>query len=133
MTALSDLVNRRLQEIGGMSNRSMAAASGGLFSHGTAAKIVNGTHGDVEENTIIGLARALQLPESAIRRALGLPAKQSPFVLPDRANRLNQRQRSTIIRVIDTMLMPNEATQADDQQGTVTPLRAARKGRPEHL
>jgi hypothetical protein len=108
MSALSDLVNRRLQEIGGLSNRGMAAASGGLMSHGTAAKIVNGRHGKVEEQTIIGLARALQLPESTIRRTLGLPAKQAPFVLPDRANRLTQRQRSAIMRVIDAMLVPVE-------------------------
>jgi hypothetical protein len=88
MSALSDLVNRRLQEIGGLSNRGMAAASGGLMSHGTAAKIVNGRHGKVEEQTIIGLARALQLPESTIRRT--------------------QRQRSAIMRVIDAMLVPVE-------------------------
>lgn len=126
MTALSDLVNRRLFEMGGMSNRAMAAASGGLMSHATAAKVVNGRHGDVEENTIIGLARALHLPESTLRRALGLPNKQAPFVLPDRANRLTPRQRAAIVKVIDAMLVPQEE---QGQSGVGEPiLRSVARG-----
>lgn len=95
----------------GLTGRGIAKASGGLMTHGTAAKLVNATHSSrLDERTVMGLARAIEVPEAQIRRALGMPAKRPPFQLPARADMLNDRQRRALLNLVDVMLTPEVAS-----------------------
>lgn len=48
---------------------------------------------------------ALKIPMSALREAAGAPSGElDPFILPERANQLNARQRELILHTIRVLL-----------------------------
>ena len=106
-TALSRYVRERYFELNDRepTARGMSRESGYLFSHTTAARVLNGSHGMVDETTIGALAELLRVEPNTLRALVdvsshGLPA----FVLPERANRLDERQRRAVLMMIDTLL-----------------------------
>ena len=111
MTPLQEMVVGRMAELG-LSFRGAAARSGGLVSHGTLNTIALGRHsGHYDDETLRGVALALDLPLTKVREAAGLD-RQSPteFRLPKKANRLSPAQRKAILTMVDALL--------DDQVGT---------------
>lgn len=106
--SLADLIADRRAELG-LSLRQAAEKSGGLVGYTTINDIERGGTRRVNDQTITGLATALDLSEARIRRAAGLSAQQlPPFEMPSRANRLNARERRLVLSVIDTLLAAHE-------------------------
>lgn len=135
-TPLSQHVWERFQRQYGRepTARLLADASEGKFGHATAAKLLNGTHGNVEEETLQGLAKALREPLSALRRILGQPVHDlGDFKLPARANRLTSKERQAIVSVVDAILSAHDRSErhADDGPGlrAVARKRGDKRGR----
>lgn len=106
-TSLSTFVRDRYYKLHERepTSRQLAHAAGMAFSHTTAAKILNGTHGTIDEPTAQGLASALRVDIATIRELSGVASHSlGPFQLPERAARLTQRERDTVLRVVDTIL-----------------------------
>jgi hypothetical protein len=111
-------------------SRTLAEVSNDKFNHGTAARILNGTHGNVDEKTIEGLSAALRVPTSRVRQILGQPVHDlGPFELPRRANRLTSKERALVVSVVDAILA------AHDRRESLAPpgpgLRRVARKKPE--
>lgn len=104
MTALADLITAH-REKHGLSIRQAAERSDGRVSPSRLSAIENGAI-PTEDRILEGIAVALDLPLSKVRTAAGRDraAPLPPFVLPERANRLNARERKTVLTVVDTLL-----------------------------
>lgn len=140
---LQDLVNERLAALGDgrrpLSQRDAAARSNGQVSHEIIGQLSRGSHsGKLTDRVVAGLALALDVPRSDILRAMDRQryVGQTPFVAPDRWQRLTHSQRKVVLAVGDALLSAYEEGRDDTREepaAPVRPLRAARKGRPEHL
>lgn len=138
---LQELVNERLVALGDgkrpLSQRDAAARSQGQVSHEIIGQLSRGTHsGKLSDRTVAGLALALDVPRSDILRAMDRQryVGQSPFQAPDRWQRLTHAQRKIVMAVGDGLLAAYEDGRADEEEPAApVRLRAARKGRPEHL
>jgi hypothetical protein len=89
-----------------LSFRRAAARSGGLVSHATLNNIVLGRHsGHFDDETLRGVALALDLAQSKVREAAG-EDRQTPseFRLPKKANRLTPAERAAILKMVDALL-----------------------------
>jgi transcriptional regulator with XRE-family HTH domain len=103
MTLAELLANRREQL--GMSTRDVADSSAGLVSKTTVAAIESGTMRVVSDRVLDGLAIALDLTPSRVYSAAHRRQQQlPPFTVPDRADRLNARERKLVLSLIDTLL-----------------------------
>lgn len=101
---LAEVVRDRREQLG-LTLRDAAAQSGGLVSSTTLHAIERGDAGVSSERVIQGIATALDLSESKVRRAAGLSAQTlPPLELPDRAQLLNARERKLVLQLIDTLL-----------------------------
>lgn len=102
---LGELVTRRRASLG-LSYRAVAERSDGLVSHSTVHEIESGSRATPTDETIDGLALALDLPISQVRRSAGLPPPdiETPFVLPRRANRLSRKERGAVLAIVDALL-----------------------------
>jgi hypothetical protein len=110
-TQLSRLVAERLRELH-LSYEAAEAQAGRLVSHGTLHRLAAGLHrGALRENTIRGVALALDLPQSTVRAAL--PRKMEhptrPFVLPPRADQLDAAERRLVLDHIDRLIAKRRA------------------------
>lgn len=112
----------------------LAEASGGHFGRATAAKLLNGTHGQPDEATVEGLSQALREPMSSLRRVMGQPVHDlGEFRLPPRANRLTSKERAAIVSVVDAILAAHDRAgrQIEDGPGlrAVARKRGDKRGR----
>jgi transcriptional regulator with XRE-family HTH domain len=108
--ALAELVAKRRAELG-LSLRQAADRSDGLVSHGRIGDIENGNDGDVSDRILEGLHLALDIPIRKLRAAAGLANPTArPFVLPDRANRLTQRERKLVLELVEVLLMAHRGS-----------------------
>jgi hypothetical protein len=117
-TPLQTLILNRLSELGDGTSplpyRHAAARSvvdgKPLVSHATLQSIAVGKHtGNLSEDTIHGIALALDVPQSRVREAMGLPSgTPTEFRLPAKANRLTASQRRAILKVVDALLAAND-------------------------
>lgn len=114
MEALRALIRAELarQDI---SFREAAARAKGLVSYATLNVIATGNHsGEISDRTLSGIALALDIPVRKVREAYGLQGVEPPeFQLPDRAKRLNVKQRKAVIAMVDAFL--------DAQNGKAVP------------
>ncbi|ANZ21692.1 hypothetical protein SNOUR_42320 [Streptomyces noursei ATCC 11455] len=108
---LQKLVLARLAELGSarrpLSYRAAAARSQGHISHGTIGRIARGQHtGALEDETLDGLALALDVPRTHIEKAAGIFRERplQPFTLPPRASRLSHSEREVVLSVVDALL-----------------------------
>lgn len=107
-SALAALVRAQRAELG-LSLRQAAEKSGGLVGPSTLNAIERGEPRRVTDRIITGIATALELPESKVRRAAGLAAQaMPPFVLPARAQRLTARERRLVLNLVDTLLAAHQ-------------------------
>lgn len=101
---LADLIAGQRRKLG-LSVRQAAEKSGGRIS---ASRLNSVEHGAIpaEDRILAGLADALGLPLAKVRAAAGRDraAPLPPFTLPDRADRLNARERKTVLAVVDALL-----------------------------
>lgn len=108
MTDLASLVTERRAELG-ISLREAADRSGGLVSKSQIAAIERGETTTVTDKTVRGLALALDVPVPRVWAAAGVrPSRLRPFEVPERANRLNARERRLVLTLIDTLLAAHE-------------------------
>lgn len=128
---LQQLVNDRLHELGDrkgpLSARQAAARANGKVSYETLRLIARGDHsGKLTDETVDGLALALDVPRSRVLAAMGLALTQPlpPFMLPDRANRLTRPQRKVVLSVVDAIL----GAVAEAAEDPPAPLRAVASG-----
>lgn len=107
--SLAALVTSRRAELG-LSLRQVATKSQGLVSPSHIGYLERG-HLDraISDRVLTGLSVALDLPLADLRRAAGLSGRQlPPFEVPERANRLNTRERKLVLNLIDTLLAAHE-------------------------
>lgn len=110
MTKLSDLVSEANREHG-WSTREIshrASKAGQTISHGTAGKVLNGTHGKVELATINALHAVFGTPVAALIEAAGLRTPLGPYTPPQEAVMLSERQRSAISELIRSIVASAE-------------------------
>lgn len=132
-TALSRYVRERFFELYDRepTARGMSRESGYLFSHTTAARVLNGSHGVVDETTIGALAELLRAEPNTLRALVEVSSHGlGPFVLPDRANRLDERQRRAVLVMIDTLLASSGGKAAATPTKARTPRQAPPSNRP---
>lgn len=101
---LAELVSARRHELG-LSLRQAAERSGGLISHGH----LGGIESDAVQRTpsdrvLRGISAALDIPITELRRAAGVPPRQTPFTLPDRARQLSAKERRLVLQLVDALL-----------------------------
>jgi transcriptional regulator with XRE-family HTH domain len=102
--SLADLV-ARVRADKGLSLRQVADASGGLISHTRVQAIEDGNDARVSDRVLRGLAAGLGISLKSLRTAAGFSDPTArPFTIPERANRLTQRERRLILEMIDTLL-----------------------------
>lgn len=88
-----------------------------LVSYETFRKLANGEQrGAKDEKTIQTLALALGISERQVERALKIPPSYGHFGLPDRAQRLDPRERGVVLDVIDTILRAKGKGAASDDR-----------------
>ncbi|GAU71272.1 hypothetical protein SSP35_32_00010 [Streptomyces sp. NBRC 110611] len=119
---LQRLVVARLAELGSprrpLSYRAAAARSQGHVSHGTIGRIARGQHsGVLEDETLDGLALALDVPRTRIEKAAGIFRERplQPFTLPARASLLSRSEREVVLSVVDALLAAATRTGATCQ------------------
>lgn len=108
MTPLQELIVNRMNELDlsfrAAEQRSMAGGRP-LVSRATLNKIALGRHrGVFDDDTLHGIALALDLSQSVVRAAAGEPAGQTEFRLPKKANRLTAGERAAILKMVDALL-----------------------------
>jgi hypothetical protein len=88
-----------------LSFRKAAARSGGLVSHATLNEVALGRHGGkFNDETLRGIALALDVSQSAVWEAAGAPQPATEFRLPRKANRLTAAQRKTVLNMVEMLL-----------------------------
>lgn len=125
-TDLSRLVRDRLAELD-LSYRQAAGRSRGLISHGTIGAIATGKHGgDLAEQTLDGLALALDVSRRQIEEAAGVyrvrPAE--PFRLPEELNRLGRKERALLVQMGMALLAAREEgrrASVDEEEAGLVP------------
>jgi hypothetical protein len=101
--SLSQLVSRRLADLG-LTGREAAARSGGLISHGHIYSIAKGGQPRrMREDTLRGLALALDLPLGEVQKAAGLPP-EAKLKLPERAKYLSPKSQKVLADLASTLL-----------------------------
>lgn len=115
-TDLTRLIRDRLAELD-LSYRAAAARSRGMITHGTIGAIATGKHGGgLSEQTIDGLALALDLPRTRIEKAAGIYREErpaEPFRLPEELNRLTRKERSLLVQLGSALLAAREEGRRD--------------------
>ena len=107
---LQKLITDRMAELD-LSYRRAATSSGGRVSHATLNSIVTGKHNwRLDESTVEGIAIALDLPISRVRRAAGMAERSntSEFVLPDKARHLSAKNRRALLYMLEALLSEQE-------------------------
>lgn len=138
MTNLQQLVTERLRDLGGhhgpLSTRAAAARSGGLVSYETLRKIVAGTHsGKITNDVGQGIAQALRVAPEVVFAAAGHRGPAGKFDLPDRADRLTQRERVVVLSVMDAILDAAAREGARERPAEGPGLRAVARRRGTRL
>lgn len=115
---LRRLVMERLAELG-ISQREAARRSQGLVSQETVAVIVQGRHAyRMKDRTIAGLSLALQVPESRMREAAGMPKTLGPWRLDPKFDRLTPEHRALVESLASALLAmypdPRDETRPHD-------------------
>lgn len=112
MEALRALIRAELDKQG-LSYREAAARSKGLISYSHLNVIAGGRHpGDLTDSTLTGIALALDVSVRKVREAYGaVGVEPTEFQLPERAKRLNAKQRKAVIAMVDAFLDQKNAQQ----------------------
>lgn len=98
--------------VGLNSYRKLAAAAG--LSHGTIQRAFTGQRKSVAPATIVGLSRALRLPEETISEYLGMGQQTiQEYTPPEEASMLTRRERDAIDEII-RLLVASRAKPANN-------------------
>lgn len=157
---LQQLVERRLREMGKRRGRgeNLSLREAWLrleegpdgqrpVSYETVRRIREQGHTNIGRATAVALATMFDVPVEEIQAAAGQRPEVGPFVLPPRADRLNEGERRTVLAVVDAILdaakggpdrrteprtrtiAEAEVTELSERRPKVPPRRVAR--RPE--
>ena len=121
MTELSELVSEANRERE-WSTRDIARRAeerGFKLSHSTASKVLNGSHGLINLETVFALEAVFGLSRDAITAAAGIPAVGGLYEPPREAAHLSVRQRKAISELILSIV--KEGGAEDDRPATSQP------------
>lgn len=105
---LPDLVADRREQLG-LSLRQVADASGGLVSKTHIAAVERGDLVVPSDRILRGLALALSLDVKTVFNAAQRSLRElPPFTLPEKASRLNARERRLVLSLVDTLLAAHD-------------------------
>lgn len=106
MSRLSDLLNDcNTEQLSARRIQAIAESSGVVVANTSISKYLRGEPESPSENVLEAFSIALKVPMHALREAAGAPSGEpEPFILPERANRLNARQRELILHTIRVLL-----------------------------
>lgn len=116
MSALSEVLREANTEK--RSTRTLAAIAtraGHPIDFSTISLYLRGKHGQPDEETLLALSAAFDVPLSKLREASGLPTATEPFVLPAEASRLNRKQREAVMAVVSAFLDRGEGEGSAEQ------------------
>ena len=114
--SLSELVNRRLAEIGrrrGGEPISLHAAwetlppkqdGTPLVSYETVRRVHRAGHTKIDTDTVDALALMLGVPADDVSMAAGQRVRLGRFTLPRRADKLDKKERKVVVAVIDAII-----------------------------
>ena len=102
MSELSDLIGRanRDREWSTRAIAKKARAAGFSVSHATVGKVLNGTHGRIDIDTVLALEHVFNIPSKRITDAAGVPPVGEPYRPPTEARQLSTRQRKAVSELI---------------------------------
>lgn len=105
MDELRRLIQGQMEKQG-LSYREAAGRAKGLISYAHLSVIVNGGHsGEINDKTLTGIALAIDVPVSRVRKAYGTTATEPiSFGLPDKAKHLSPKQRKAVLAMVDAFL-----------------------------
>jgi transcriptional regulator with XRE-family HTH domain len=120
MTALTELLLAHVPE--GVSRRELARRAGrqnNPLSLPTITAYLRGDHGRPDEATLRGFHELLHIPMQELRQAAGMPAGGGPYVPPEEAARLDERERRALDELIRAIVARKERD-ASEEQATLT-------------
>lgn len=112
-------LSKKLQELTtpGLSNRkiaSRAASQGHPIHHATVARYFRGDHPNPPKHEALqAIAAGTGIPLSIIEKAAEAPFTSEPFLLPKKADALNDAERAAILGLIDVMVAQKSAATQD--------------------
>lgn len=106
MSRLSDLLNdRNTEQLSARRIQAIAESFGVVVANTSISKYLRGEPESPSESVLEAFSVALKIPMNALREAAGSPSGElEPFVLPERANRLNARQRELVLHTVRVLL-----------------------------
>lgn len=106
MSRLSDLLNdSNTEQLSARRITAIAESHGVKVAHTSISKYLRGEPETPSETVLEAFSVALAIPMAKLRTTAGLPPGElEPFVLPERANRLNARQRELVLHTIRVLL-----------------------------
>lgn len=106
MSRLSDLLNDSNDEqLSARRIQALAENAGVVVSNTSISKYLRGEPESPSENVLEAFSAVLKIPMTVLREAASAPpGEPEPFILPERANRLNARQRELILHTIRVLL-----------------------------
>lgn len=126
MTALSDLIREANTLEWSTRDIAKRASDRGLkLSHATAGKVLNGTHGRINLDTVFALEAVFNIPRNRITDAAEMPRIGELYQPPIEAARLSERQRRAVTELILSIV--------NDQGGTAHGNAAPTKPPPDEL
>lgn len=140
---LKELTQRRLAEIGrqrGGEPQSLLSAWEELpeddngkraISYETARRVAEGDHTNIGDKTANALATMLGVHVDDVLLAAGKRVRLGRFTLPERADRLDRKERKAVLAVVDAILDAAEGKAGTGDVANAAQKRIARgKGRP---
>lgn len=111
---LQQLVAERLEELG-LSLREAAGKSGGKISHSTLARFSRGDFvGRIRPDTVLGLARALQVTESVVWKAAEDTVRPEAFVrLSNQFHVLTAEEQERVMDLMRELYAESEARERE--------------------
>lgn len=97
-----------------------ARAAGFKISHGTVGKVLNGTHGRVDLDTVYALEHVFKIHRDRITAAAGVPRIGGPYSPPEEAVQLTERQRRAVSELI-VAIVKSEAAVVEPLPVSVEP------------
>jgi transcriptional regulator with XRE-family HTH domain len=105
---LQVLMKTRMTALGGdgppLSTHEVAARAGGLMSANTVSALLRGKVANPSEQTVEGLAVALETPVETVRRAVASSDGKIKITLPTRAAKLSDEAFGELLNYLDYLL-----------------------------
>ena len=139
--SLSELIARRLAEMGkrrGGEPVSLHAAwevlppkqdGSPMVSYESIRRVSTGEHTNIKDETADAIAMMLGVPVDDVLTAAGQRVRLGRFTLPRRADKLEKKERRTVLAVVDAILEAAESKVGTDRGTSAEKMTPRRRGR----